>query len=82
MKAAGNLVGIRIKLAACMEDRHHDLGSRTFLLLMNVSRDSAAVIDNGHRIVHVDRHLDRVTIARKRFVDRIVDHLVYQVMEP
>jgi hypothetical protein len=81
VKAAGNLVGIRIELAARMKDRHHDLGRRTLFLFMNVSRDSAPVIDNGHRIVHVDRHLDRVAIARKRFVYRVIDDLVYQVMK-
>ena len=51
------------------------------LLLMNVGRDAAAVIDDRYRIVHVDRDLDRVAIARKGLVDRIIHHLVNQMMQ-
>ena len=56
-------------------------GRRTALLLVHVGRNSAAVIDNGYGIIHVDRDLDRVAIAGQGLVDRVVDDLVNQVVE-
>jgi hypothetical protein len=65
-----------------VEDRHHDLGRRTPLLLVDVGRDAAAVIDDSDRVVHMDGDLDGVAVTRQSLVDRIIDHLVNQVMKP
>src|SRR6185437_7039962 len=49
---------------------------------MTVDRDAAAVVVHGDGIVGVDGNVDRVTVAGERLVDRVVHHLVYQVVQP
>ncbi len=81
MQAARHLVAIVVELAAGMKLGHHDFGGRDALFLMDVDRDTAAVVGDRHRAVGVERHRHRVAIAGERLVDRIVDDLVDHVME-
>ena len=81
VQAAGDLVAVAAELAAGVELRQDDLergdpGARDL-----VDRDAAAAVDDGDRVVGVDRHLDRVVVARHRLVDGVVDDLVDQVVE-
>ncbi len=64
-----------------MELGHDDLGGRDALARMDVGRNAAAVIGDGHGAVGVERdgHLGRV--ARQRLVDGVVDHLVDHVVQ-
>ena len=48
---------------------------------MLVDRNAAAVVDHRHGIIDVQRDVDLIAVAGQRFVDRIVDDLVDQVME-
>ena len=48
---------------------------------MLVDRDAAAVVDDGDRLVGVDRDLDVVAVAGQGLVDGVVDDLVDEVME-
>ena len=82
VQSARNLVGIRIELAARVQNGHHDLGRRTALLLVHPDGNSAAVINDGDRVIHMDRHLDRVAKPGKGLVNRVVNDLVNQVMQP
>jgi hypothetical protein len=49
---------------------------------MDVDGDAAAVVDDAHSPVGEDRHVDRGGVAGQGLVDRVVDDLVHQVMEP
>ena len=40
-----------------------------------------AVVDDGDRVVGVERDLDEVVAARERLVDGVVDDLVDEVVE-
>ena len=46
-----------------------------------VDRNAAAVIDDSDRVVEVNDGIDARCMAGKRFVDRIVDNLVDQMMQ-
>ena len=48
---------------------------------MQVDRNTAAVIRYGDRLIGVDGHGDRVTVACQGFVDRVVDDLEYHVVQ-
>ena len=81
VQAARHLVAVVVELPPGVEDRHHDLGRRP-PALVHVDRDAAAVVDHRDRVVEVDRDVDRVAEAGERLVDRVVHHLVDQVVEP
>ncbi len=82
MEAAGDLVSPALaELAAGVEDGQDDLGSGALLLGMLVDRDAAAVVDDGDRLVGMDRDLDVVAVAGQRLVDGVVDDLVDEVMQ-
>jgi hypothetical protein len=64
-----------------VQHREDDFDGRPVLLLHDRDGDAAAVVDDGHRVVGVDRHLDTRAEARERLVDRVVDDLVDQVVQ-
>ena len=49
---------------------------------MLIDRDAAPVVDHGDRIVDVDGDVDLVAVPGQRLVDRVVDDLVDEVMQP
>jgi hypothetical protein len=59
----------------------HHLGGGDFLLRVDVDGDAAAVVDDGDRVVDVNRHVDAVAIAGERFVDRVVDDFINEVVK-
>ena len=81
VEAAGNLVGAFVELTAGVEHcQHHFQGALVFLLV-HVDGDAAAVVDDGYGVILVDGYLDMGAEAGKGLVDRVVDHLVNQVVE-
>jgi hypothetical protein len=81
VEAAGHLVALVVELAAGVENGHHDLGRRAAARML-VHRNAAAVIHNGHGVVDVQGDIDLVAEAGQRFVDRVVDDLVDEMVEP
>ena len=81
VQAAGHLVAGAAELAAGVQHGEHDLGGRLVVLRHDAHRDAAPVVDHDHRVVGLDRDGDAVAIAGERFVDRVVDDLVDQVVE-
>ena len=82
VEAAGDLVAAAVaELAAGVKDGEDDLGGGPPLLLEDADRDAAAVVDDGDRVVGMDRHLDRVAVPGQRLVDGVVDDLVDEVMK-
>ena len=82
VQAARDLVGVLVELAAGVEHRHHDLDGRLALGRVHRDRDAAAVVGDRDRVVTVDHDLDVVAVAGERLVDRVVDDLVDQVVQP
>ena len=81
VQAAGDLVGGVLELAAGVEHRQHDFGGRT-AALVHVHGNAAAVVDDGDRAVDVDRDVDVPAEPGQRFVDRVVDDFVDEVVQP
>ncbi len=81
VQAAGDLVAVAAELPAGVELRQDDGERRKSLLSDHVDRDARAGVANGHRVVRMDRDVDEVVSARERLVDRVVDHLVDEVMQ-
>ena len=48
---------------------------------MEVGRDASAVILDCDRVVFVDRNVDVGTVSCQRLVDRVIHHLVNQVVQ-
>ena len=82
MQAAGDLVAAALaELAAGVQDGEHDLDGRLALLLHDRDGDAAAVVDDGDRVVGVDRDRDLAAEAGERLVDGVVDDLVDEVVQ-
>ena len=82
VQAAGDLVAAAVaELAAGVQDGEDDLGRGPLLLLEDADWDAAAVVDDGYRVVGVDRDRDLVAVAGERLVDGVVDDLVDEVVE-
>ena len=85
VQPARDLVAVLVELAAGMQLGQRDLGGRALRLVLVVElhagRDAAAVVDHRDRVVGVDGDDDVVAEARKRLVDRVVDHLEHEVVQ-
>ena len=81
VQAAGDLVGVLVEFSAGMQLGHDDLGGGDALALVDVGRDAAAVVEDRHRAVGVERHLDARGVAGEHLVDGVVDDLVDHVVQ-
>jgi hypothetical protein len=86
VQPARDLVAVLVELAAGVQLRERDLGGRALGLVLVVQldagRDAAAVVGDRDRVVGVDRDDDVVAKAREGFVDRVVDDLEDEVVQP
>ena len=80
VQAARDLVAVVVELAAGVKHRQHDFGGRPAARLL-IDRDAAAVVDDRDRIVDMDRDVDVIAVAGQRFVDRVVDDLVDEMVQ-
>ena len=81
-KPAGDLVGIVVEFAAGVNLGQDDFERAHAAIGMSVDRDASAVIDDRDRTIRVQRDVDVPAVAGHRLVDRIIDDLVDQVMQP
>ena len=80
VQTAGDLVAVVVELAAGVQHGQHDFRGRPAALVL-IDGNAAAVVDDGHRVVDVDRDVDLIAVAGQRLVDRVVDDLVDEVMQ-
>lgn len=81
VQTARNLVAALVELAARMEHGEHDFECGLALFFVEVGRDASAVILDCDRVVFVDRNVDVGTVSCQRLVDRVIHHLVNQVVQ-
>ena len=83
VQPAGDLVAVRIELAAGVQLRHDDLGGRALRLVVSLDagRDAAPVIEDGDGIVGMHGDRDLVAEPGERLVDRVVHHLEHHVVQ-
>ena len=80
VEAAGHLVAAAAELAAGVEDGVDDL-ERVLARRVLADRHAAAVVDDDHGPVRLDRHVDRRGVAGHRLVDRVVDDLPDEMVQ-
>ena len=80
VQAAGDLVAVVVELAAGVQDGQHDFRGR-LAALVQVDRDASTVVDDRDRVVEMNADVDLIAVAGERFVDRVVDDLVDEVMQ-
>ena len=82
VEPAGDLVALAAELAAGVEHGEHDLGRRLVLVVgVVVDRDAAAVVVHPAPAVGEQGHVDPGGVAGHGLVDRVVDHLVDQMVQ-
>src|SRR4051794_15604962 len=82
VEPAGDLVALAAELAAGVEHGQHDLGGGLVLVVgVVVDGDATTVVVDPAAAVGEQRHHDAGRVAGHRLVDRVVDHLVHQVMQ-
>ena len=64
-----------------MQVGHHQFQGRTSLFFVHFHRDTTAIIRNGATQVIVQGHMDFCAEAGQGLVDRVVHHLVDQVVQ-
>ena len=81
MQSARDLVAVVVELASGMKDGEDDLRGR-LAAGMAIDGNAATVVDDGDRAVDVNRDVDLVAVSGQRLVDRVVDDLVDQMVQP
>ena len=81
MQTTADFIRTLVELTTCVEDGHHNLKGTLMQLFVHINRDTTTVIFNGNGVILVYRNFDIMTVARHGLVDRIINGLVYQVME-
>ena len=83
VQSAGNFVVRAVELAARVQNRHHHLGRGDALAIdIHISgRDAASVVHYRDGVVDMDGDVNVIGITRQRFVHRVVDHFVHQVVQ-
>ncbi len=64
-----------------MQLGHDNLGGGDPFFLMDIHRDTAAVIPDRHGTVTVKSNKDQIAIAGQCFVNGVIDNLVNHVMQ-
>ncbi len=81
VQTAGHLVAVGIELAAGVQSREDDLQGTDLGLLVLLDGDAAAVVLYAAAPIRLDPHDDAVAVAGQCLVDRVVQHLVNQVVQ-
>ena len=80
MQTAGYLIRSFVKFTTGMQHGQYNLKGRFALFLMNIYRNTTAIVGHRNGIVFVDDHIDICTISCQSFIDRVVNDFIYQVV--
>ena len=64
-----------------MQYGHYYFQSRFFLFRVHVRRNTTAIVLNGDGVIGIDENIDVFTMSRQRLINRVVNYLLYQVMQ-
>jgi len=81
MKTTGNLVGVAIEFTTSMEDGHNDFSGRLILACVQIHGNSPTVVFNCNGAVDMYKYKNFIAITRERFINRIIDYLINQMMQ-
>src|SRR5262249_38735399 len=80
VQTARDFVAVVVELAARVKHREYDFG-RGLAARVPVDGNATAVVDDGDRVVDVNRDIHLIAVPGERFVDRVVDDFVHEVMQ-
>ena len=80
MQAAGDLIAVVVELAAGVQ-HGQDHFRRRLAAFVVIDRNAAPVVDDRDRTVDVDGDVDLIAETSQRFIDRVVDDFVDEVMQ-
>ena len=81
VQAAGDLVGVVVKLAARVQHGHDDFGSGATLFRVDVDRNTTTVVTDGDGAVGMDLDLNIGAVAGQSLVNGVVDDLEHHVVQ-
>ncbi len=81
VQTAGILISSLSEFAAGVEIRQNQLHRRDLELGMYIYRDTASIIFDRNRAVHMDRDYDLLAEAGQMLVDRVIQHLKHTMMQ-
>lgn len=81
VQTAGYFIGVIVELTARMQHGHDDFSSGHTLFFVDARRNTTAVILHRYRVIRMNSNDNIFTIACERFVDSVVHHLEYHVMQ-
>ena len=81
VQPAGNLVRIVIELSAGVKLGHNHLSGRNTFFLVNIDRNTAAVITNGCRPVGIKDNFGFITITSQSFINGIIKNFINHVVQ-
>ena len=81
VQAAGDLVRVVVEFSAGVQLGHDHFGRAAVLFFVQIDRNAATVVFDGHGVVVVDGDVDFVGVAGERFIDGVVDDFVDHVMQ-
>ncbi len=81
VQTAADLVGAFVELASGMQHRHDHFEGRLVHFFVLVNGNATAVVLHGDGVVRVDGHFYMGTEACHGLVDRVVNGLVYQMVQ-
>ena len=82
VQSAGDLVAVAAELSAAVKLRERDLDTGQLVLAVDVDRDASAVVDDLAAAVGLQRDVDARCEPRHGLVDRVVDNLPNEVVQP
>ena len=82
MQAAGDLVSAASELSTGVQGGQHDFNRRAADLGDRINRNAGAVVNHGGTAVLVEHDVDLRAPAGERLIDRVVDHLIEEVVQP
>jgi hypothetical protein len=80
VQTARDLVAVVVELAACVQHRQRHFGCRSPAAVA-IDRNAAAVVHDRHRMIDVNRDVDLIAEPGERFVNRVVDDLVDEMVQ-
>ena len=81
VQAAGNFIGVIVELTACVQHGHDHFRGRDALFRVNTGWDATTIIGDGDGVIRMDGDHDVFTVTRERFVDSVIYHLEYHVVQ-
>ena len=81
VKSAGHFITVLTELTAGVKNGQNHLKGGSSLFLVHPGRNTTAIILNCNGIILVDNNIYDITISGKRFVNRVIDYFIYQMMQ-